>query len=125
MDHNFNEFLDKVGTSRVIQHIKERVSTVLMEATFAEYNNSATRKRLEENVNNFLRELRSRKAIRGYFVRCDEINNPPSVIDSHRFHLDVYVTTNTSSDFIHIPFTVTLEAMDRGEKYDNAMKGIQ
>lgn len=70
--------------------IEEGVEDILARYLF-EFNDPSTRLEIKTIVESFLSGIRSNRGIYDYFVRMDEENNPPEVIDANTGIIDVIV----------------------------------
>jgi phage tail sheath protein FI len=94
-----------LNVRRLLSMIEKAIDTSIQWAVF-EPNDWATRAKLTLVVRSFLLELWSRGAMvgatpeQGFWVRCDETNNPPAVRDLGQLHVDIGVAPTTPFEFI-------------------------
>jgi phage tail sheath protein FI len=94
-----------LSVRRLISMIEKAIDVSLQWAVF-EPNDWATRAKLTLVIQSFLLELWSRGAMvgavpdQGFWVRCDETNNPPYLRDQGRLQVDVGIAPTTPFEFI-------------------------
>ena len=62
---------------------------------------SELRAAVAASLTKFFRDLQSRGWIEGFYVKCDETNNPPEVREAHRLVVDYGVRLYPAADYIH------------------------
>lgn len=104
--------LQDVPVRRSVTAIEQALETSLRSFLF-EPNNELTRFRITALVDEYLDNLSSRGAFqtegndKGYFVRCDETNNTPAVIDSGECRVDVFIKPVRAIQYITINTIIT------------------
>lgn len=94
-----------INIRRLMSMIEEAVDEAMQWAVF-EPNNVALRQAVSMSVSSFLRVLWRDGALAGataeeaFFVKCDESNNPPEVIDLGRLICDVGVAPTFPAEFV-------------------------
>lgn len=94
-----------LNVRRLLSMIEEAIDVSIQWAVF-EPNDWATRAKLTLVIQSFLQELWSRGAMvgatpnEGFWVRCDETNNPSYLRDQGRLQIDVGIAPTTPFEFI-------------------------
>jgi len=117
--------LDKVGSRRMLVHIKQQIEDVLSNYIL-KHNDQLTRITISNDINTLLQEL----PIYYYNVICDERNNSPDVIDNNSLRVSVVVHPNKAEDAIHIcaeihPSEVIIDESNYDEAFEYAMKVVE
>ena len=97
--------LDRINVARLIAKMKYDLQR-LLEPFLFELNDPITRRSAQVTTERYLAGLKSLRALFDYAVRCDESNNPPSVIDRNELYVDVAIKPAKSIEFIFVPITV-------------------
>jgi hypothetical protein len=116
-DGNFYLFGDKtrkeetstfsrINVSLLFVQLKKLIGRAIRDVLF-EQNDSGTRNRVSNAIDQLLRKVRADGGISEYQVICDESNNTSDVIDSNQLTVDVLVKPKKSINFIKIRFTNT------------------
>ena len=98
--------LDRVNVRRLLIVIERSIADALLYSVF-EQNTDFTRLQLAEQVESFMRRIQSRNGVLTYRVECNELNNPPEVIDANELHIDVYIQPTTAAEFIQLQTVIT------------------
>lgn len=69
-----------------------------------ENNDQFTRAQFRDSIEPLLRDIRGRRGIVDYLIRCDETNNPTSVVESGEFVGDIYIKPQYSIQYIRLNF---------------------
>lgn len=97
--------LDRVNVSRLIAKMRYDLAR-LLEPFLFEINDPVTRRSAQVVTERYCAGLKSLRALYDYAVRCDESNNPPSVIDRNELYVDVAIKPARAIEFIFVPITV-------------------
>jgi len=94
-----------LNVRRLMSMIEEAIDVSIQWAVF-EPNDWTTRAKLTLVIQSFLLELWSRGAMvgvapnEGFWVRCDDTNNPPNLHDQGRLQIDIGIAPTTPFEFI-------------------------
>ena len=102
---------DRINVRRLFNVLEKAISTYAKYILF-EFNDEFTRSRFVNLVDPYLREVKGRRGIYEYLVRCDETNNPPVVIDANEFIADIFIQPARSINFIRLNFIATPTGVD-------------
>lgn len=105
---------DRINVRRLFI-LLERVISRASRYQLFEFNDSFTRAQFVSIVEPFLRQIQGRRGIYDFLVKCDEENNPPSVVDSNSFVGDIYVKPARSINFIQLNFVAVRSGVEFAE----------
>jgi hypothetical protein len=94
---------DRINVRRLFIVLEKAISRAAKYTLF-EFNDEFTRAAFINLVEPFLRDVQGRRGIQRFKVKCDETNNPPSVISRNEFVADIYILPNYSINFIQLNF---------------------
>lgn len=94
---------DRINVRRMFLVIEKAIATAARSFLF-EFNNVFVRKRMLSVIEPFLREVQGRQGLTDFFVKIDEQNNPPSVIQRNELHADIYIKPTFVAEFIRLNF---------------------
>lgn len=97
---------DRINVRRMFLVIEKAIATASRSFLF-EFNNVFTRKRMLSVIEPFLREVQGRQGLTDFFVKIDDQNNPPSVVQRNELHADIYVKPTYVAEFIRLNFIAT------------------
>lgn len=97
--------LDRINVARLIAKMKFDLDR-LLEPFLFEINDPVTRRSAQVVTERYLAGLKSLRAIFDFAVRCDESNNPPSVIDNGELFVDLAIKPSRAIEFIFVPITI-------------------
>jgi uncharacterized protein len=106
-----------LNVRRLVLMLEEAIEDASQWAVF-EPNNTVLRQALTFSLNSFLNTMWRQGALAGaapeaaYQVKCDEENNPPSVIDAGQIIADIGVAPAIPFEFIHFKLGRTVEAIE-------------
>lgn len=89
-----------------------------------EFNDSFTRAQFRDSVEPLLRDIRGKRGIVDFFVRCDEKNNTTAVIEAGEFVGDIFIKPQYSIQFIRLNFTAVGQGVDFEEMVTNSVAVI-
>ena len=111
----------------IVNFIRDSVK-VIMESYLFEVNDEITRRSVADEVRLMLKKLVASQHISDSVVECNEVNNPPKLIDSGCLRADVWIQPFHSVDLVHMWFTLVpgnlepvMEEDDLNQRYDRAM----
>lgn len=109
---------DRINVRRLFIVLEKAISTAAKYSLF-EFNDEFTRSQFKAMVEPFLRDVQGRRGIYDFYVKCDEENNPGSVIDRNEFVADIYIKPARSINFITLNFIATPTGVEFNEVIGN------
>lgn len=97
---------DRINVRRLFIVIEKAIATAAKYIIF-EFNDDFTRTLFKNMITPYLREVKGRRGITDFFVKCDSENNTPAVIDANGFVADIYIKANRTAEFINLNFINT------------------
>ena len=97
---------DRINVRRLFVTIEKAIATAARSFVF-EFNNRFTRKTLLSIIEPFLRDVQGRQGLTDFFVKCDEQNNPPAVVQRNELYCDIYIKPTFTAEFIRLNFIAT------------------
>lgn len=79
--------IDKINVRRILDMIQESISEAMTHHLF-EFNDEQTRSAIVSQASNYLNSI---SQVQDYHLVCNEMNNPPSVVNNNEIVLDVNV----------------------------------
>ena len=89
-----------------------------------EFNDSFTRAQFRDSVEPLLRDIRGKRGIVDFFVRCDEKNNTTTVVEAGEFVGDIFIKPQYSIQFIRLNFTAVGQGVNFEEMITNSVAVI-
>lgn len=89
-----------------------------------EFNDSFTRAQFRDSIEPLLRDIRGKRGIVDFFVRCDETNNTTFVVEQGEFVGDIFIKPQYSIQFIRLNFTAVGQGVDFEETITNSVAVI-
>ena len=102
----YSSAFDRINVRRLFLIIEKEIAKISRSVLF-EFNDQTTRSMFKNNVNPYLRDIKSRRGMTDFLVVCDESNNTPEVIDRNEFVADIYIKPNRSINFVTLNFIAT------------------
>lgn len=99
-----NSAFSWIGIRRLFIYLRKSIR-VSAKYNLFDFNTSYTRQGFKDTVEPILREILSRNGIFDFFVRCDETNNTPAVIQKGEFLADIIIKPQYSIQGIRLSFT--------------------
>ena len=93
----------------------ERAIAVMSKNYVFEINDEFSRLRFESTVNAYLREIKANRGIYDFFVRCNEDNNTPAVVDANQFIADIAIKPARTAEFITLNFIAVSTGVEFNE----------
>jgi hypothetical protein len=93
--------LDRINVRRLLITIEKALASAVKYGIF-EFNDSFTRNRLVGMIDPFLRNVKARRGVYWYAVKCDATNNTPFIIDNNGLVIDVAVQPTKTAEFIQL-----------------------
>ena len=97
---------DRINVRRLFLVLEKAIATAAKFQLF-EFNDEFTRAQFRSLIEPFLRDVQGRRGITDFLVKCDNTNNPGSVIDRNEFVADIFVKPARSINFITLNFIAT------------------
>ena len=105
---------DRINVRRLFIVLEKAIATAAKFQLF-EFNDDFTRANFVAAVEPFLRDIRARRGITEFFVKCDEENNTSAVIDRNEFAADIYIKPARSINFIRLNFVAVRSGVNFSE----------
>jgi len=94
--------LDRVNVARSVASLRYVLDLIARPFVF-EPNDKLTRDEFKGEIEKYLNELVTKRAIFDYLVVCDNSNNTPSRIDRNELWADVAIEPVKAAEFIYVP----------------------
>ena len=108
--------LDRVNVRRLMLYLRKVIATAAQYLVF-EPNDEKTWKIFGNLVVPFLNDIRQRRGLYDFRVKCDETTNTPEVIDRNELHAQIFLKPVKAAEFIQIDFVLT----DTGANFDEVL----
>lgn len=102
---------DRINVRRLFIVLEKAIATASKYQLF-EFNDDFTRRKFVSMVEPFLRDVKGRRGLIDFLVKCDTQNNTPEVIDRNEFIADIYLKPARSINFIYLNFIATRTGVD-------------
>lgn len=99
-----NSSFSQIGVRRLFNYLRKSIRNASKYSLF-DFNTQFTRQSFKDMVEPILREIMGRDGIYDFYVRCDETNNTPAVIQKGEFLADIIVKPQYSIQGIRLSFT--------------------
>jgi hypothetical protein len=107
--------LDRINVRRLLINIKKFFASTSKYLVF-EQNVAATRNKFLSIVNPYLESVQQRSGLYAFFVKMDEENNTPDVIDRNILYGQIYLKPTKTAEFIILDFNI----LPTGASFPNA-----
>jgi hypothetical protein len=97
---------DRINVRRLFLTVEQALERTA-EAQLFELNDQITRANFVNAVEPYLRQVMAQRGVYGFFVRCDETNNTPDVIDNNEFRADIFLKPAKSINYVTLTFVAT------------------
>lgn len=97
---------DRINVRRLFIVLEKAIAVAAKYQLF-NFNDQFTRAQFKSMVEPFLRDVQGRRGITNFYVKCDEENNTPEVIDNNNFVCDIFIAPTRSINFITLNFVAT------------------
>ncbi len=94
---------DRINVRRLFIVMRKAIARSARYFLF-EFNDEITRRQFKNLVEPYLRDVKGRRGITAFAVKCDETNNTPTVIERNEFVGSIAVRPNYSAEFITLNF---------------------
>ena len=107
--------LDRVNVRRLLINLKKFIASSSKYLVF-EQNTASTRNKFLSIVNPYLESVQQRSGLYAFFVKMDETNNTPDVIDRNILYGQIYLKPTRTAEFIVLDFNI----LPSGASFPNA-----
>lgn len=107
--------LDRVNVRRLLINIKKFFASTSKFLVF-EQNVASTRNKFLSIVNPYLESVQQRSGLYAFFVKMDEQNNTPDIIDQNILYGQIYLKPTKTAEFIVLDFNI----LPTGASFPNA-----
>jgi hypothetical protein len=97
---------DRINVRRLFLTVEQALERSAQAQLF-ELNDEITRANFVNIVEPYLRDVLAKRGLYGFFVRCDETNNTPDVIDNNEFRADIFLKPTKSINYVTLTFVAT------------------
>jgi hypothetical protein len=97
---------DRINVRRLFLTVEQALER-LAQAQLFELNDEITRSNFVNVVEPYLRDVQAKRGLYGFFVKCDETNNTPDVIDNNEFRADIFLKPAKSINYVTLTFVAT------------------
>ncbi len=94
---------NRINVRRLFIVLEKAIATAA-KFTLFEFNDEFTRSQFKAMVSPFLKQIQGQRGITGFFVRCDQTNNTPWIIQNNEFVADIFIRPNYSINWILLNF---------------------
>ena len=105
---------DRINVRGLFNTLERAISRMAKYYLF-EFNDSFTRNRFVGTIKPFLESVKAGRGVYDFYIRCDETNNTPAVIDANQFVCDIAVKPTRVAEFITLNFIATGTGIDFNE----------
>ena len=98
--------LDRVNVRRLLLYLHKTISTAVNYLVF-EPNDEKTWKLFGHLVTPYLNDVRQRRGLYDFRVKCDESTNTPEVIDRNEMHAQIFLKPVKAAEFIQVDLVIT------------------
>jgi phage tail sheath protein FI len=112
---NQSSALDRINVRRLLIGIKKFFASTSKYLVF-EQNVAATRNKFLSIVNPYLESVQQRSGLYAFFVKMDETNNTPDVIDQNILYGQIYLKPTKTAEYIVLDFNI----LPTGASFPNA-----
>ena len=102
---------DRINVRRLFIVLEKAIATASKYQLF-EFNDDFTRRKFVSMVEPFLRDVKGRRGLYDFLVKCDTQNNTPEIIDRNEFVADIFLKPVRSINFIYLNFIATRTGVD-------------
>jgi len=106
--------LDRLNVRLLLVALKPAIKRML-ESFFFEFNDEETRYRVRTILSSYLEEVKAKRGIYDYYVKCDEENNTPQVIDNNELEVWIFIKPMRVVEYIKVPLTLSSTGVNFGE----------
>jgi hypothetical protein len=97
---------DRINVRRLFLTIEQSLAKA-SETFLFELNDEITRANFVNIVEPYLRDIKAKRGLYGYLIKCDETNNTPDIIDNNEFRADIFLKPAKSINYITLTYVAT------------------
>jgi hypothetical protein len=112
---NADSALNRINVRRLLINIKKFFASTSNYLVF-EQNVAATRNKFLSIVNPYLESVQQRSGLYAFFVKMDDANNTPDIIDQNILYGQIYLKPTKTAEFIILDFNI----LPTGASFPNA-----
>ena len=112
---NQSSALDRINVRRLLITIKKFFASTAKYLVF-EQNVASTRNKFLSIVNPYLESVQQRSGLYAFFVKMDETNNTPDIIDQNILYGQIYIKPTKTAEYIVLDFNI----LPTGASFPNA-----
>ena len=112
---NANSAMNRINVRRLLINIKKFFASTSKYLVF-EQNVAATRNKFLSIVNPYLESVQQRSGLYAFFVKMDDTNNTPDIIDQNILYGQIYLKPTKTAEFIVLDFNI----LPTGASFPNA-----
>jgi len=105
---------DRINVRGLFNTLERAISRMAKYYVF-EINDEFTRNRFKATIEPFLRNVKANRGIYDFYVRCDETNNTPYVIDANQFIADIAIKPARTAEFLTLNFIAVSTGVEFSE----------
>lgn len=98
--------MDRLNVRRLLISIEKAIATALRPFMF-EFNDEGTRANILGILNPYMDQIKARRGVYDFLVKCDETNNNTTVIDQNALVVNIYVKPTKVAEFLQVNMIVT------------------
>jgi len=98
--------LSDLYNRKTLNHIEKNLQKFMRQVLF-KFNDGMTRGQVVNNIEPFLRNIKSKRGLIDYKIVCDSSNNPMSVIEDNTLVCDVYLKMAHVIEKVELQFIIT------------------
>jgi len=98
--------LDRINVRRLLLYLRKVISTAVRYLVF-EPNDETTWKLFGHAVTPFLNDVRQRRGLYDFRVKCDETTNTPAVVDRNQLNAQIFLKPTKAAEFIQVDLVIT------------------
>ena len=98
--------LDRVNVRRLLLYLRKVIATATRALVF-EPNDHKTWVQFGQLVTPFLNDVKQRRGLYDFRVKCDETTNTPAVIDRNEMHAQIFLKPVKAAEFIQVDLVIT------------------
>jgi hypothetical protein len=99
---------------KTLNYISKNLAKYLRQVLF-EFNDGITRGQVVNNIEPFLRNIKAKRGLIDYQVKCNSDNNPNSVVEQNLLVCDVYLKMAHVIETVSLNFIVTKASVSFSE----------
>ena len=100
--------LDRLNVRLLLIVIQPAIASALQDFLF-EINDSATRSIAQSRVQSYMDNIKGRRGVTDFLVKCDSDNNSTTDINNYRMNLDLYIKPSRSLEYINFRTIIVSE----------------